>query len=70
MPANFFCRYAAGLLFCALLAADLSALEAPAEIVLSGNCPPGFELSGGHCELRSMYQMYDCLLYTSPSPRD
>ncbi|MBP6699612.1 MAG: cytochrome-c peroxidase [Halioglobus sp.] len=61
MPANFFCRYAAGLLFCALLAADLSALEAPAEIVLSGNCPPGFELSGGHCELRSMYQMYDSL---------
>ena len=61
MAANFFSRYAGGLLVSALLAADLSALGAPAEIVLSGNCPPGFELSGGHCELRSMYQMYDSL---------
>lgn len=32
-----------------------------AEITLSDDCPPGFELTGGHCELRSMYQMYSSL---------
>lgn len=30
-------------------------------ILLSDDCPPGFELSAGHCELRSLYQMYDSL---------
>jgi cytochrome c peroxidase len=30
-------------------------------IVLSADCPPGFELSTGHCELRSLYQMYASL---------
>jgi cytochrome c peroxidase len=29
--------------------------------VLSDDCPPGFELSAGHCELRSLYQMYPSL---------
>ncbi len=32
-----------------------------AEIRLNADCPPGFELSAGHCELRSLYQMYDSL---------
>jgi len=33
----------------------------PDAIVLSSNCPPGFELDAGHCELRSLYQMYPSL---------
>jgi len=32
-----------------------------AEFVLSERCPPGFELSKDHCELRSLYQMYASL---------
>jgi cytochrome c peroxidase len=32
-----------------------------AEFVLSERCPPGFELSKGDCELRSLYQMYGSL---------
>lgn len=32
-----------------------------AGIVLSEDCPPGFELAAGHCELRSLYQMYPSL---------
>ena len=32
-----------------------------ADIALDGDCPPGFELTAGHCELRSLYQMYDSL---------
>ncbi len=30
-------------------------------ITLNEDCPPGFELSAGHCELRSLYQMYASL---------
>lgn len=30
--------------------------------MLSEDCPPGFELTQGHCELRSLYQMYPSLL--------
>ncbi|MEP1471183.1 MAG: cytochrome c peroxidase [Halieaceae bacterium] len=30
-------------------------------ISLSGDCPPGFELTTGQCELRSLYQMYPSL---------
>ena len=44
-----------------LLSASSWAKEAPA-IVLSDDCPPGFELTGGQCELRSLYQMYDSLV--------
>lgn len=29
--------------------------------VLAVDCPPGFELTAGHCELRSLYQMYGSL---------
>lgn len=32
-----------------------------ADIILSEDCPPGFELTTGHCELRSLYQMYPSL---------
>jgi cytochrome c peroxidase len=35
--------------------------QAGAGIVLSDVCPPGFELSAGQCELRSLYQMYASL---------
>ncbi len=61
MALNFFSRNLGGALVCTLFAAGLPVLAAPAEIVLSENCPPGFELSGGQCKLRSMYQMYDSL---------
>lgn len=30
-------------------------------IVLNPDCPPGFELTAGHCELRSLYQRYESL---------
>lgn len=30
-------------------------------IRLNSDCPPGFELSAGHCELRSLYQRYASL---------
>ncbi|MEH6584336.1 MAG: cytochrome c peroxidase [Halioglobus sp.] len=35
--------------------------QASSDIMLNENCPPGFELSSGQCELRSLYQMYDSL---------
>ena len=44
--------------FLALLA---PAPAVAAEFVLSERCPPGFELSKDHCELRSLYQMYASL---------
>ena len=50
--------------FALLLGLALSPLlwaKGEAAIVLSEDCPPGFELTGGHCELRSLYQMYDSL---------
>ena len=31
------------------------------DINLSDDCPPGFELTSGQCELRSLYQMYPSL---------
>lgn len=43
-----------------LFSPALRAVEGAA-IVLSEDCPPGFELTGGQCELRSLYQMYDSL---------
>ena len=43
------------------LALAASAPAVAAEFVLSEHCPPGFELSNGHCELRSLYQMYASL---------
>ena len=43
------------------LALALAAMPVSARIVLSDDCPPGFELSAGHCELRSMYQLYASL---------
>lgn len=42
-----------------LLAPHLRA--APGDFVLNSDCPPGFELSSGQCELRSLYQMYASL---------
>ncbi|MEH6590407.1 MAG: cytochrome c peroxidase [Halioglobus sp.] len=45
-----------------LLWLPLSFASASTEgIVLSTDCPPGFELSAGDCELRSLYQMYASL---------
>ncbi len=41
------------------VAAPSLAAEQP--IVLNADCPPGFELSSGDCELRSLYQMYPSL---------
>lgn len=42
-------------------AATLPAAASGAELVLSKNCPPGFELTQGQCKLRSLYQMYPSL---------
>ncbi|GAB3292346.1 cytochrome-c peroxidase [Parahaliea aestuarii] len=44
----------------ALLLAAISAAASP-RIQLNPDCPPGFELDAGHCELRSLYQMYPSL---------
>lgn len=44
-----------------LLSAIWPLLAGATEIVLSGNCPPGFELTDDRCELRSLYQMYASL---------
>jgi cytochrome c peroxidase len=43
------------------LAPALAAAPVAARIVLSEDCPPGFEASAGQCELRSMYQLYASL---------
>lgn len=49
-------------LFWLLLWLSVPAVKAsPADINLSSDCPPGFELSAGQCELRSLYQMYASL---------
>ncbi|KZX56168.1 cytochrome-c peroxidase [Halioglobus sp. HI00S01] len=45
----------------ALLWSAASAAESSADIALRADCPPGFELDAGHCELRSLYQMYNSL---------
>ncbi len=33
----------------------------PEQIILKADCPPGFELTRDHCELRSLYQLYPSL---------
>lgn len=43
------------------LLAGASSLAAVEPMVLNADCPPGFELAEGHCELRSLYQMYPSL---------
>jgi cytochrome c peroxidase len=48
-------------LLIALLAFAGSSVVAAQVIDLSGDCPPGFELTTGQCELRSLYQMYPSL---------
>jgi cytochrome c peroxidase len=48
-------------LLCLQFAASVGASADGAEFVLSTDCPPGFELSAGHCELRSLYLMYPSL---------
>ncbi len=50
-----------GVLFSLLICSALSH-GAQQPIVLSEDCPPGFELTQGHCELRSLYQQYSSLL--------
>ena len=49
------------LLYCFLTAPSRSETLPADNIVLSENCPPGFELDSGRCELRSLYQMYPSL---------
>jgi cytochrome c peroxidase len=50
------------ILLTGLLATLLSVAPlAGAGMSLSVDCPPGFELTEGHCELRSLYQMYPSL---------
>lgn len=54
-------RVLAHSLLIALLAFGGSRVVAAESINLSGDCPPGFELTTGQCELRSLYQMYPSL---------
>ena len=49
------------LIFSLLLGAAAGAGAVDEPIVLNDDCPPGFELTAGHCELRSLYQMYPSL---------
>ena len=49
------------LLAVAVLAVGLPAPLSAAELMLSENCPPGFELGEDGCKLRSLYQMYNSL---------
>jgi cytochrome c peroxidase len=58
---NFFYRQLRRVLLCTLIVTSLPTLAEAAEIALSENCPPGFELSDGQCKLRSLYQMYASL---------
>ena len=44
-----------------ILALSQSVTARGAGLVLSENCPAGFELSDGQCKLRSLYQMYPSL---------
>ncbi len=37
-----------------LVTAGASLAATARDIVLSADCPPGFELTTGHCELRSL----------------
>lgn len=48
-------------LLCVHFTASVVASADGAEFVLSADCPPGFELSAGHCELRTLYLMYPSL---------
>lgn len=48
-------------LACLWAGVGYASTSAAADIVLSTDCPPGFELTAGHCELRSLYQMYASL---------
>ncbi len=49
------------LVFISLLALIPTLAVADQALVLSEDCPPGFELASGHCELRTLYQLYDSL---------
>ena len=44
-----------------LFAVPAATALASNDISLRDDCPPGFELTAGHCELRSLYQMYASL---------
>ena len=48
-------------LLCACLSAWGTAAVGQDAFALSEDCPPGFELTSGHCELRSLYLMYPSL---------
>lgn len=49
------------LIHCFALLAALACRAQAEPIVLNADCPPGFELSTGQCELRSLYQLYPSL---------
>jgi cytochrome c peroxidase len=48
-------------LLCLGFSVSVIAREGTPGFALSDDCPPGFELAAGHCELRSLYQMYPSL---------
>ena len=54
------CRFAFVAVCLCSWCSDL-ALAAGNVVTLRDDCPPGFELVAGHCELRSLYQMYNSL---------
>jgi len=54
-------RFLAAMGLVALWCSVISPAPASGAITLSEDCPPGFELVAGRCELRSLYQMYPSL---------
>lgn len=46
---------------CAFTLGCAQLVASTTEFVLSEDCPPGFELTAGQCELRSLYQLYPSL---------
>lgn len=54
-------RFLAGMALVAVWWGATPPASAAGEFTLSDDCPPGFELIAGRCDLRSLYQMYPSL---------
>lgn len=55
-------QYLLPALGCLFLVLSGQLIAAEQDFQLKEDCPPGFELTTGHCELRSLYQMYSSLV--------
>ncbi len=54
-------KYFCFLIVAIAFVAPARASQASVDFVLSSDCPPGFELQAGQCELRTLYLMYTSL---------